>query len=219
MHCIDFEYLVQLFAYFSAILVATMAYTIVGLGNPGGEYATTKHNVGRMVVSHLADTHAIELKDHSASNSERGTGTIAETKVTLLNPNTYMNKSGSAVGKIVKTPKAAEKLIVIYDELDLPLGKVKISYGGGSGGHKGIESITRALKTKDFIRVRVGISGSTPKGKLKKPKGEEKVVKFIMSDFGKDAAQWTKVKKKTADVIEKILTEGRIKAQNEVNSW
>lgn len=196
-----------------------MAYTIVGLGNPGGEYTNTKHNVGRMVVSALGDLHDIELKEHKASTSELGKGDIEGEKVTLQNPNTFMNKSGSAVSKVVKSVKAAEKLIVIYDELDLPLGKIKLSFGGGSGGHKGVESIARALKTKDFIRVRIGISNATPTGKLKKPKGEEKVVKYLMSDFGKDKTVWNKMKKKGIEAVELILREGRVKAQNEVNSW
>jgi len=81
-------------------------------------------------------------------------------------------------------------MIVIYDDLDMPLGKIKISYGGGSGGHKGVESIARGIKTKDFIRLRVGISAATAKGVAKKPKGEEKVIKHLMSDFGKDKTLW-----------------------------
>ncbi len=196
-----------------------MAYTIVGLGNPGGEYTNTKHNVGRMVVDLLADEYGIEMKEHKASNAEKGTGVMEGEKVTLLNPNTFMNKSGSAVSKIVKSVNAAKKMIVIYDELDLPLGKIKISYGGGSGGHKGVDSIMRGIKTKDFIRLRVGISSATPKGKLKKPKGEEKVLKHLMSDFGKDKTAWNKTKKKARQAIELILADGHVIAQNEVNSW
>jgi len=195
-----------------------MSYTIVGLGNPGGEYQNTKHNVGRMVVTYLADTHDIALKEHAASTSELGKGMIEGEKVTLQNPNTFMNKSGSAVTKIVKSPKAARTLIVIYDDLDLPLGKLKTTFAGGSGGHKGVESIMRGIKTKEFIRLRVGISPATPKGKLKKPKGEEKVIKHIMGDFGKDKTQWTKAKKKTAEAVELILGEGFIKAQNKINT-
>lgn len=196
-----------------------MAYTIVGLGNPGGEYTNTKHNVGRMVVDLLADEYGIEMKEHKASNAEKGTGVMEGEKVTLLNPNTFMNKSGSAVSKIVKSVNAAKKMIVIYDELDLPLGKIKISYGGGSGGHKGVDSIMRGIKTKDFVRLRVGISAATPKGKTKKPKGEEKVLKHLMSDFGKDKTAWNKAKKKARQAVELILADGHVIAQNEVNSW
>jgi len=196
-----------------------MAYTIVGLGNPGGEYTNTKHNVGRMVIDLLSDEYGIEMKEHKASTSEKGAGVIEGEKVTLLSPNTFMNKSGSSVSKVVKSVKAAEKMIVIYDELDMPLGKIKISFGGGSGGHKGVDSIMRGLKTKDFIRLRVGISAATPGGKLKKPKGEDKVIKHLMSDFGKDKTVWNKTKKKARQAIELILADGRMKAQGEVNSW
>lgn len=196
-----------------------MAYTIVGLGNPGGEYTNTKHNVGRMVVTLLADTFDIEMKAHTASNSDKGVGIIEGEKVTLLSPNTFMNKSGSAVLKIVKSVKAAQKMIVIYDDLDLPLGKIKISYGGGSGGHKGVDSIMRGLKTKDFIRLRIGISATTPGGKIKKPKGEDKVIKHLMGDFGKDKVGWNKAKKKAREAVELILANGHVIAQNEVNSW
>jgi len=196
-----------------------MAYTIVGLGNPGGEYTNTKHNVGRMVVASIADANDIEMKEHKASNAEKGTGIVAGEKTTLLNPNTFMNKSGSAVSKIVKSVPAAKKMIVIYDDLDMPLGKIKISFGGGSGGHKGVESIARGIKTKDFIRLRVGISAATAKGVAKKPKGEEKVIKHLMSDFGKDKTIWNKAKKKTIEAVELILCDGHVKAQNEVNSW
>ncbi|MBL1434320.1 aminoacyl-tRNA hydrolase [Candidatus Wolfebacteria bacterium] len=196
-----------------------MAYTIIGLGNPGGEYTNTKHNVGRMVVTLLADTFDIEMKAHTASNSDKGVGIIEGEKVTLLSPNTFMNKSGSAVLKIVKSVKAAQKMIVIYDDLDLPLGKIKISYGGGSGGHKGVDSIMRGLKTKDFIRLRIGISATTPGGKIKKPKGEDNVIKHLMGDFGRDKTVWNKVKKKTREAVELILANGQVIAQNEINSW
>lgn len=196
-----------------------MAYTIVGLGNPGGEYTNTKHNVGRMVVDFIADANDIEMKEHKASSAEKGVGIVVGEKATLLNPNTFMNKSGSAVSKIVKSIPAAKKMIVIYDDLDMPLGKIKISFGGGSGGHKGVESIARGIKTKDFIRVRVGISSVTAKGVVKKPKGEERVIKHLMSDFGKDVAAWNTVKKKAREAVELILAKGHVIAQNEVNSW
>ena len=196
-----------------------MAYTIVGLGNPGSEYTNTKHNVGRMVIASLADKYDIELHEHKPTNALKGSGSVEGEKVVLLAPNTFMNKSGASVMKVVKSVHAAKKLIVVYDDLDLPLGAFKISYGGGSGGHKGIESIARSLKTKDFIRLRVGISGKTPKGILKKPKGEETVIKYLMSDFGKDKTVWAKVKRKARDALELILAEGHVRAQNEVNSW
>src|SRR3989344_2648438 len=107
-------------------------YIIVGLGNPGEEYARTRHNSGRMVSTFL------EKKDLKG--------------VKFLHLDTFMNKSGVGVAKFIKSKKAAEKLIVIYDDLDLALGNLKISYNRSSGGHRGVESIIRALKTEAFAR-------------------------------------------------------------------
>lgn len=194
-----------------------MKYTIVGLGNPGVEYKNTRHNVGRSVVTLLADKHGLEFKENKVSKSEKSSGSIEGNSVVLLNPNTLMNKSGSAVAKVVKSVKAAKNLIVVYDDLDLPLGKLKISFGGGSGGHKGLESVMRSLKTKDFIRLRVGVSNVTPKGKLKKPKGEEKVVSFLLKPFTGNEVLWKKIQKNAARALELILAQGYVRAQNELN--
>ena len=156
-------------------------YIVVGLGNPGEEYANTRHNSGRMA--------AVEL-GHGVSKWTR--------RVRILIPDTFMNKTGTAVAKMVKSKKAAEKLIVIYDDLDLPLGTLKISYNRGSGGHKGLESIIRALKTKEFIRIRIGI------GKKKD------VEKHILGNFTKlETDTLKKVFKKVSEAVEVIVEEGR----------
>src|SRR3989344_1686430 len=110
-------------------------YIVVGLGNPGEQYARTRHNTGRMVADIVAEK-------------------VEGVKVFV--PDTFMNHSGKAVSKVIKSKKAAEKLIVIYDDLDLALGTMKISYNRSSGGHKGVESIIKALKTEAFIRIRIG---------------------------------------------------------------
>ena len=99
-----------------------------------------------------------------------------------------MNKSGLAVKPIITSKKKAEALIVIHDDLDLPIGKFKISFNKSSGGHRGVESIIKAIKTEAFTRVRIGISPATPSGKLKKPKGEKDVGDFILGEFKK--AKW-----------------------------
>jgi len=129
-----------------------------------------------------------------------------------------MNKSGLAAKKYVTSVKKAEKLIVVYDDMDLPLGSLKISFGRGSGGHRGIESLVRSLRTKNFIRIRVGIVPTTPTGKLKKPKGENKVLDFIMGEFKKPELEiLKKVNKQAVQVIEVLVTEGREKAMNQFN--
>ena len=144
-------------------------YIVVGLGNPGEEYAGTRHNTGRMALAY------VEKKNPSAG----GKG------IKFVHLDTFMNKSGSGVAKVFKSKKSAEKLVVIYDDLDLGIGQMKVSYNRGSGGHKGIESIVRALKTEAFIRIRIGTSPTTPSGKLKKPQGEKAVEKHILGDFKK----------------------------------
>jgi len=168
-------------------------YIIVGLGNPGEKYARTRHNTGRMAGEYIEK--------------------FGDVKAKFIFPDTFMNKSGVAVAKALGNPstalrarKEADKLIVIYDDLDLPLGSLKISYNRGSGGHKGVESIIRVLKTKEFIRIRIGI------GK----KGD--VEKHILSPFKKSELEiLKKVFKRTKEAIQIITEEGREKAMNRFN--
>jgi len=144
---------------------------------------------------------------------------VTESKVSkLILPQTFMNKSGNSLKLLITSKKKAENLIVIYDDLDMPLGKLKISFGRGSGGHKGVESIVRAIKTKDFIRIRVGIAPATPSGKIKKPKGEKKIVDFILGNFSKKETETLKkVSGKVSEALEVIIKEGRAKAMNKFN--
>jgi peptidyl-tRNA hydrolase, PTH1 family len=172
-----------------------MKWTIVGLGNPGKEYASTRHNIGKDFVAALAD------------KLPKG-ARVVELDV-------YMNNSGSAIKKAIMSAKG---LIVVHDELDLPLGKVKISFGSSAGGHNGIKSIEQALKTRDYVRIRVGISPSTPSGKLKRPDAE-KLADFVLGKF--KAAEQEKVKKVrkiVKEALELILTEGIERAQTEINA-
>lgn len=173
-------------------------YIVVGLGNPGEQYAHTRHNTGRMVADLVAEK--VE-------------------KVKVITPDTFMNLTGKFVAKHVKSKKAAEKLIVIYDDLDLPLGAMKISYNRSSGGHRGVESIIKALKTEAFIRIRIGISPATPSGKLKKPKGEKDVEKHILSEFKKPEMDvLKKVFKSVVSAVEMIKEDGLQSAMTEFNS-
>ncbi|MSR87557.1 MAG: peptidyl-tRNA hydrolase [Candidatus Zambryskibacteria bacterium] len=172
-------------------------YIVVGLGNPSSQYSHTRHNTGRMAAN------LIEEKIDG---------------VKVFTPDTFMNKTGPAVAKVVKSKKAAEKLIVIYDDLDLPLGLMKISYNRSSGGHRGVESIIKALKTEAFIRIRIGISPVTPSGKLKKPKGEKDVEKHILSDFKKPETEiLKKVFRSVVTAVETIKDSGLAPAMTEFN--
>jgi len=196
-----------------------MTWTIVGLGNPGEEYDNTRHNAGRMALEVAAKkAGSDEWKMNKATKATIAKATIGKTPAVFVLPDTFMNKSGAAVLKYVKSAKAAERMIVVYDDLDLPIGTIKLSFNRGSGGHKGVESIMRAVKTKKFTRVRIGVSRATPSGKLKKPSGEDEVIDFILAPF--KPAEMTELKtvfKRVSEAIEGIVTEGPERAMNQFN--
>lgn len=196
-----------------------MNYVLVGLGNPGPEYENTRHNTGRMVLEAFRKRAELpEWKHDTGKQSLISKGKLGKHSVTLLMPETYMNKSGQAVAKHVKSKKAAETLIVVYDDLDMPLGKLKISFNRSSGGHKGVESIIRALKTEAFVRLRIGISPETPGGKLKKPQGDERVHDFIIGKWKEaELVAFKKVAKKGCEALSMIIAEGHQKAMGEFN--
>ncbi|MEK7564295.1 MAG: aminoacyl-tRNA hydrolase [Patescibacteria group bacterium] len=172
---------------------------IVGLGNKGEEYENTRHNTGRIIVS------LIEKKLDIKS-------------LKFLLPDTFMNLSGKAVLPFVKSKKDLKDLIVIYDDIDLPLGSMKISFNRSSGGHNGLGSIIKALKSEEFLRIRVGVSPSTLGGKIKKPKGEQAVLKFLLGDFKKTELEiLKKLSKKISEAVDMIYTEGKDKAMSLYN--
>ncbi|MBP9757685.1 MAG: aminoacyl-tRNA hydrolase [Candidatus Pacebacteria bacterium] len=196
-----------------------MTWVVTGLGNPGPEYENTRHNAGRMAVMHYAKyASAPAWKEDKKSQSLTTGATVKTTLVALQLPNTFMNKSGSAVMKLVKGVKAAERLIVVYDDLDLPIGKIKLSFDRGSGGHNGVESIMTALKTKKFTRIRIGISPHTPGGKIKKPDSGSVVDDFILKKFKEsELDELKKVFKRVAEAIDVIVAEGPMIAMNHFN--
>ena len=172
-------------------------HIVIGLGNPGEEYKNTRHNTGRLAADFLSE----KVKD-----------------IKVLVPDTFMNKTGPFVAKAMNG-KSAKNLIIIYDDLDLPLGSMKISFNRSSGGHRGVESIIKALKTEAFIRVRIGISPVTPSGKLKKPKGDKDVEKHILTEFKKTEMEiMKKMFKKSAEAVEMIVEQGLTQAMTEFNS-
>ncbi|MHB1769890.1 MAG: aminoacyl-tRNA hydrolase [Minisyncoccota bacterium] len=187
-----------------------MAFLIVGLGNPGKEYEKTRHNAGRSAVELLAKQENVsEFVFNKTMNALVAKGTIEGEAATLVLPETMMNLSGKAVVAFVKSPKAAKNLLVIHDDLDLPLGTIKMVFGRGSGGHKGVESIMRAVKTKDFARIRIGISAAGKKHQAKKVSGEEKVIKHVIGKWkpGEEAVL-KKVLKKTAEAARLFAVDG-----------
>lgn len=194
-------------------------FIIAGLGNPDAEYAGTRHNTGRIMLEAFRLRNKLpEFESDKKSKSLISKGEVAGEKVVLVEPETYMNKSGSSLAYFIKTKKAAEKLIVIYDDLDLPIGSIKVSFNKSAGGHRGVESIIASLKTECFLRIRVGISPVTAGGKLKKPKGEDVVGKHILGVF-KNSEQdiLKKVSKTVGDALEMLMKEGKEKAMGEFN--
>lgn len=172
---------------------------VVGLGNPGKEYENTRHNSGRILVA------MIEKK-------------IGDAKVKFLTPDNFMNNSGPAVAKALAGKKALKDLIVIYDDIDLPLGKIKISFNRSDGGHNGLGSVIKALKSKEFVRIRVGIAPATPSGKIRKPKGEKAILNYLLGEFKKSELEiLKKLSKKVADAVETIFTESKDKAMSLYN--
>jgi len=196
-----------------------MAWVIVGLGNPGEEYESTRHNTGRMAVGFFAKAMRLNgWREDRRSKSHTAGGMIGKIATAVILPDTFMNKSGSAVGKFVRSAKAAERLAVVYDDLDLPLGKFKISFDRGSGGHKGLESIMHTLKTKKFTRVRIGVSPSTASGESRKPEGKKVVKNFILTKFrAHELEELNRVFRRVAQALEMIVTEGPERAMNEFN--
>lgn len=193
---------------------------IFGLGNPGEEYEGTRHNTGRMILEVFRKKQDFpDWEFDKKSSAEVSEGKIKKEKIILVSPDTFMNKSGQAAVRYVKSKKAAENLVVIHDDLDLPLGRFKIVFNRGSGGHKGVESIMRALKTEAFTRVKIGISKDAGKGRVKKPVGEKAVGDFILGKFKPaELVELKKVAKKVCEALETMATEGREKAMGIYNS-
>ncbi len=195
-----------------------MAYIFVGLGNPGEEYKDTRHNTGRMLLEWLGKSLDGEWKDDKKLNAKISKVKIGKTPVTLILPETFMNNSGKSIKSLITSVKGAEKLMVIYDDLDLPFGTNKISFNKSSGGHKGLESIIKNIKTEKFARVRVGISPKTASGKIKKPLGEEAVTRVIMGKFKPDEViALKKLSKQVNEALETFVSEGIEKAMTGFN--
>lgn len=193
-------------------------YYIVGLGNPGREHAGTRHNVGFAVLEHFVEAKGLSSLHESRAHSGRVSVSEYEgAPITLLLPSTFMNASGSAVAKVVPREES-QRLLVVYDDIDLPLGELKVSFGRGAGGHNGVSSIIDSLGTKDFVRVRIGIGKkSLFSGTLKRPKGK------ALSDYvlGRFSSKEEKVLQSVYDAIPKMVklfvTEGREKLMQEFN--
>lgn len=193
---------------------------IVGLGNPGDKYRDTRHNVGFMVVDKLA--HELGGKDARWESSTKHKAEIAKAgEVVLVKPDTYMNASGVAVGSVARFYKVKpEDVWVIHDDIDLPLGKIRIRAGGGSAGHHGIESIMRELGSDAFARFRLGI-GRGMEGKVKNTKRNfhrRFVIDFVLSKFTRtEAGDMKHLVKNGVEAVRTALFKGVDRAMNRFN--
>ena len=193
-------------------------YYVVALGNPGEKYENTRHNVGFLLLGYLVTEFGLPSAESRMPYEGLYTkGKIGKEEVVCLFPTTFMNNSVLAVKKLV--PKAeAEKLIVIYDDVDLPFGKIKVSKDRGDGGHNGIKSIIQHLDTKDFVRVRIGIAPvNNETGLPVRPVGSG-LGNYVLNKFSeRELEELDKTKVEVKGLIEMILTEGVAKAMNKFN--
>jgi PTH1 family peptidyl-tRNA hydrolase len=183
---------------------------IVGLGNPGREYEGNRHNVGFDCVDLLAERHRISL-DKSQHKARLGMGKVAGRRAILAKPQTYVNSSGEAVGAVARYYKVApEDVLVIYDDLDLPQGTIRLRPGGSSGGHNGIKSIIEHLGTQAFPRVRIGIG---------RPPGRMEPKDYVLQDFSAaEREAMVEVYDRVIDAVETFIREGIREAMNRFNA-
>src|ERR1700722_9406429 len=185
---------------------------VVGLGNPGPNYAQTRHNLGFMVADRLAARLGSAVKADKRSSAEIVTGRRGGRAVVRAKPRCFMNESGRQVGPLAKFYSVpAADVVVIHDDLDIDFGQIRLKIGGGEGGHNGLRSIVSALGTKDFQRVRIGIG---------RPPGRKDPAAFVLENF--TAAERPEVPtlcEQAADATELLIELGLEPAQNRVHAW
>ncbi len=193
--------------------------TVIGLGNPGDEYINTRHNTGRIILEMIAKREDFsEWKDDMKSKALISSGKLGKSKFMFVAPETFMNNSGKSAKAFVESKKDLTNLVVVYDDMDLPLGRVKISFDRSSGGHNGVESIIKSVKSQEFVRIRVGISPHTPKGVTKKPSGEKAVLDFLLKDFKEpEVAELKKISKMITAALEVFASDGKDKMMTQFN--
>jgi peptidyl-tRNA hydrolase, PTH1 family len=181
-------------------------WLIIGLGNPGPEYAGNRHNAGFMVLDVLAARAGGRFKSHRA-RAEVIEGRIAGCRAVLAKPRSYMNLSGGPVRALLDYYRVpTERLVVVHDELDIPYGTLRLKRGGGDNGHNGLRSITQALGTRDYLRVRFGIG---------RPPGRMDPAVFVLRDFSAVERKELDVNAdRAADAVEALLADGLERAQN-----
>ncbi len=185
-------------------------FLIAGLGNPGDKYKNNRHNIGFQIINTYL-TYFSQNKFVDKFDSEYTSINFRENKLHLLKPKTFMNESGKAINKCISFFKIPlENLIVIYDEMDLSTGNVRIKFGGGSAGHNGVKSIISCLGSEKFTRIRIGIG---------KPINKEKINSYVLSNFSNNELNlFNEIKTNIKYIIEDIVLEGLPFAMNKFNS-
>ena len=189
-------------------------WIVVGLGNPGPSYESTRHNVGYLVADELAERMGGSWKAHKSGRALAIEGRLAGVpgvRTVLGRGRCYMNESGGPVSALLKFYKATpEQLVIVYDELDLPYGDMRIKFGGGDNGHNGLKSVRASLGTGDWYRVRVGIS---------RPPGRQAPADYVLKQFSTTERRELDLHvNRAADAVESLLTEGLENTQNRFNS-
>ena len=192
------------------------AWLVVGLGNPGPTYARTRHNAGYLVTDLLAERMSGTWKSHKSGRAQVGEGRLGGMpglpgpRVVLGRPRSYMNESGGPVSTLLSFYRISpERLVVVHDEVDIPLGELRLKYGGGDNGHNGLKSLRRSLSTGDYYRVRFGVG---------RPSGRRPTADHVLAAFS--AAERRDLDgyvDRAADAVECLIAEGLAKAQNLYN--
>ena len=185
---------------------------VVGLGNPGPRYETTRHNLGFLVADILADRLGSGFKVHKKSGALATTGRLGGRSIVLAKPRVYMNESGRQVGPLANFYSVAPAdVIVLHDELDIDFGRIRLKFGGGAAGHNGLRSVSSALGTNDFQRVRIGIG---------RPPGRKPGATFVLENFSTtERPEVGTICEQAADATELLIELGLEPAQNTVHAW
>jgi len=187
-----------------------MAWLVAGLGNPGERYARTRHNVGRMVVEDLADEAGARFRKVRFLSVETAETRVGDERVVLSRSTRFMNESGPSYASLAKKQGVEpSRLIAVHDELDIPAGTIRVKLGGGNSGHNGLRSLDQALRSPDYLRVRVGIG---------RPPGRKDPADFVLQPLGsRDETDLAILVEHAADAVRALITDGLDRTQDRFN--